>query len=326
MEKILILGGTNFIGRNLIERLINLGQYNLTLLNRGITNTHLFPNLKQIKGDRNREEIGDLIKGEWDYIIDVSGYFPKSLERIVASTNSGLKKYIFISTISVYQLGLQVPMDESAKLKVCKPEDWEDETDKTYGERKVACETILKESPLNYTILRPAVVYGKYDHTDRFYFWLHQVKKYKKILLPHDGVQKFSLTYIDDLVTTIEKAINDKKDRTAYNIISHKEVTLREIVKQAKLILGKTPNLIDVSHQYLLDHKMVQWLDLPFWITGDYIIFDNQKMLDAFDLEITPFEKSVRATIEYADTLKWPLPTYGINRRKQLNLLNNYTK
>lgn len=326
MEKILILGGTNFIGRNLVERLIQLDQYELTLVNRGQTNTGIFPNLHHLKGDRNNDEIKKLVKGDWDYIIDLSCYFPKSLEKIIAATNRSLKKYIFISTISVYQLGLQVPMTESATLKVCEPEDWEDETNRTYGERKVACEEILSKSSLNYTILRPAVVYGEYDHTDRFYYWLHQVKKYKKILLPNNGKQKFSLTYIDDLIASIVISINDKKDKVAYNIISHKEVSLKKIVKQAEQILNKAPKFIDLPHQYLLDNKMSQWMDLPLWITGNYIIFDNQKMLDTFDLKIIPFGESVKATIDYYNDLKWPLPTYGINRRKQLKLINAFKK
>jgi len=324
MEKILILGGTNFIGRNLIERLITIDKYDLTLLNRGKTNANSFPNIKQIKGDRNKTSIGELVKGDWDYIIDLSCYFPKSLERVVAATNSRLKKYIFISTISVFKLGVEIPVNENTPLKVCQPEDWKDETNRTYGERKVACEEILKASPLNYAILRPAVVYGKYDHTDRFYYWLHQVKKYKKVLLPNDGKQQFSLTYIDDLITVVEGAINDTKDKEAYNIISHKAVTIKQIVALASQQLNKNPNLINLSHEYLQDKKMIQWRDLPLWITGDYLIIENQKMLASFDLEIVSFEKSIAKTIAYCETLNWPKPTYGINRRKQLALINNY--
>jgi len=326
MEKILILGGTNFIGRNLIERLISLDKYDLTLLNRGKTNAHFFPNIKLIKGDRNKASIGELVKGDWDYIIDLSCYFPKSLERVVAATNSRLKKYIFISTISVFKLGLEVPVTESSPFKVCKPEDWADETNRTYGQRKVACEEILKASPLNYTILRPAVVYGKYDHTDRFYYWLHQVKKYKKVLLPNDGKQKFSLTYITDLITVIERSINAAKDKDAYNIISHKEVTLKKIVELASQQLNKNPDFINLPHQYLKDKKMTQWMDLPLWISGDFIIFDNQKMVASVDFGIVPFEKSVKETIAYCETLNWHKPSYGINRRKQLALINNFTK
>ncbi len=324
MEKILILGGTNFIGRNLIERLVSLDKYDLTLLNRGKTNAQFFANLKQIKGDRNQASISELVKGDWDYIIDLSCYFPKSLERIVAATNSRLKKYIFISTISVFQLGVEVPINESTLLKVCKPEDWEDKSNRTYGERKVACEEILKASALNYTILRPAVVYGKYDHTDRFYYWLHQVRKYKKVLLPNDGKQQFSLTYIDDLIRVIEGAINEAKDRDAYNIISHKAVTIKQIVALASQQLNKNPSLINLSYEYLQDKKIRQWADLPLWLKGNYLIIDNQKMLQSYNVELVPFEQSIAETLTYYETINWPKPTYGINRRKQLALINNY--
>jgi len=78
VEKILIIGGTNFIGRNLVEQLKNEDRYELTLLNRGITNANLFPDIKKIKGDRNAKEIAELVRGNWDYIIDLSCYFPKS--------------------------------------------------------------------------------------------------------------------------------------------------------------------------------------------------------------------------------------------------------
>jgi len=69
---------------------------------------------------------------------------------------------------------------------------------------------------------------------------------------------------------------------------------------------------------------MAQWLDFPLWIAGDYLIFDNQKMIAAFDVEIMSFEKSMKATIDYYESLNWQIPTSGANRRKQLALINNY--
>ena len=79
--KILILGGTSFIGRNLVEQLIQQDQYQLTLFNRGQTNNHLFPNLNFIQGDRNTDDILQIGNQNWDYVIDVSCYFPDSLQQ-----------------------------------------------------------------------------------------------------------------------------------------------------------------------------------------------------------------------------------------------------
>ena len=116
MNKILILGGTSFIGRNLVERLINNEENDLTLLNRGATNTHLFPEQKKIVCDRNSVHIVDKIEGDWDYIIDVSCYFPRSLDRILKATSKNLKKYIFVSTCSVYENTDRVLKDETAPV------------------------------------------------------------------------------------------------------------------------------------------------------------------------------------------------------------------
>ena len=293
----------------------------MTLCNRGQTNATLFPTIKQIKGDRNTNQISELIQGDWDYIIDLSAYFPKSLAQIIPTVGNQLKKYIFISTCSVYKLGEAIPLTESATLKICQPEDWEDETDSTYGERKVACETLLQKSKLNFTILRPALVYGKYDPTDRFYYWLHQVKTYEKIGLPNKGKQKFSITYIEDLIQSILYSINPKKDRVAYNIVSFPKISVREIVEMSRQILDKSPKLINLPPTFLHDNKISQWLDMPLWIDGDYFVCDNQKMINQFDFQIVPFDETVRKTIAYYQTLNWPIPKYGIDRARQLSLI-----
>ena len=98
MERILILGGTNFIGRYLVEKLIEMNTYDLTLLNRGQTNSDLFPKLKTIISDRNHEDIKKAINGNWDYVIDVSCYHPNDLKNTLACLNDNLERYIFIST------------------------------------------------------------------------------------------------------------------------------------------------------------------------------------------------------------------------------------
>ena len=100
--KLLLLGGTSFIGRRLVEEILRQTKFDLTLFNRGITNQSLFPEVRKLKGDRNSEDIVNVKQEEWDYIIDLSCYFPNSLETICNSFKSKPKRYIFISTCSVY--------------------------------------------------------------------------------------------------------------------------------------------------------------------------------------------------------------------------------
>ena len=102
MKKILIFGGTQFIGRRLVELLLENGEYDLTLFNRGKSMPDLFPNVKKILGNRRNEDINQLKDGEWDVVIDVSNYHPYPLQRAVDILKDKVKRYIYISTVSVY--------------------------------------------------------------------------------------------------------------------------------------------------------------------------------------------------------------------------------
>lgn len=326
MEKILIIGGTSFIGRNLVEQLIKENNYDLTLLNRGITNAHLFPDIKKIKGNRNTKEIAELVSGNWDYIIDVSCYFPTSLEHILGAIATKLKKYIFISTVSVYEEGDQKLKDELATTLAFTRAIYNDDSPETYGKRKAACEELLKSSGLNYTILRPSLVYGKYDATDRFYYWLHQVKKCDKIVLPNNGIQPTSLTYVQDLVKAIVLSINKSEDKNTYNVISQPKTSIANIVALASKLLKKSPETINVPGKYLLDNNIAEWTDMPLWINSDFDTFTGKKIQESYNLDIVQFEESMKATIAYYQEMNWYEPKYGITRMKQLELMNNYEK
>lgn len=324
MEKILILGGTNFIGRNLVERLIAEDKYDLCLLNRATSNPSIFPEIQRIIGDRNTSSISDLIKGDWDYVIDLSAYYPRSVEYILQGLQTKLKNYIFISTCSVYENGDPILKLESARRKRCNNEDYNDETIRSYGERKVACEDLIISSGLPYTILRPSLVYGQYDNTDRFYYWLHQVKSYQNIIIPNNGVQRFSVTYIHDLTQTIIESLRTKESNNIYNIISQAEISIKEIIDISSRILGKSPNLVNLPSEYLLDNSISEWVEMPLWLNHNNFTFSNNKMKASFNHKIIELETSVQATIKYYNTLKWPEPKYGISRLKQLELLNSF--
>jgi 2'-hydroxyisoflavone reductase len=320
VKNILILGGTKFIGRNLVERLLLDPQNKLMLLNRGITNSDLFPNVQKLKGDRNSQDVGELVKGNWDYVIDLSCYYPQGLEYVLNALSYPPKKYIFISTCSVYQEGNAL-QKETAKIQKGNANDWIDESNETYGKRKSRCEEILKNHDINFTILRPTLVYGKYDHTDRFYYWLHQVKSYNEILIPNHGLQIFSLSYVNDLIETICLAMNEKFDRNIYNAISCVETNLSEIVEIASNILNKQPSIVNISSEDLSLKQISQRYDMPLWIDADKDTYCNDKVLNKFKQSITPLMESIIQAINYYEQLKWPVPKYGIDRTKQLDLL-----
>jgi 2'-hydroxyisoflavone reductase len=315
MEKLLILGGTNFIGRNLLEKLLVLDKYDITLFNRGQSNPDLFPNIKQIIGDRNNSDINLIFDKRWDYVIDLSCYFPDSLKQIIAHINKSLKRYIFISTASVYDMNSDksIMRNEDSPILDCTYEQSIDTSLATYGNRKAACEQLLVNSDLNYTILRPALVYGQYDSTDRFYYWLYQLKNGNEILLPDKGKNLFSVTYVNDLVQVIIKALAVENDSVIYNVSTTPDLSLARLVYTASMLLGKQPELRYCDARFLKDNNIQEWTDLPLWLDCDYFTFDNTKIQNDLEMKITDFDISVSETISYYDKTNWATPKYGMS-------------
>ena len=324
MEKILILGGTQFIGRTLVEQLQKLNSYDITLFNRQKTQADLFHNIKKIKGDRETNDVRQIENEDWDYVIDVSCYYPDSLVNVLESLKGSLKKYILVSTCSVYDDDNdKTPMRaETAKVLSCTKEERIDRTDASYGNRKAECERILVNSNQNnYTIFRPSLVYGPYDHTDRLYYWLYQVQTNKTVLLPDFGEKLFSITYVHDLVNAIINALTSDVSGI-YNVTTALKTSIKEIVKYAEKLLDTTAKTKNAEPNFLHNNNVEQWTDMPLWLDGDHFSYDNQQLKNDFNMQLTNFERSLKDTIAYYDSLGWHKPKYGMSEKTKLALLN----
>jgi 2'-hydroxyisoflavone reductase len=324
MQKLLILGGTNFIGRNLLEALLNKKEYHITLFNRGKTNPDTFPELNRITGDRNTADVNKLADEDWDYVIDLSCYYPDSLERILQVLQPSIKRYVFVSTCSVYDQAAQPTpgKDENAPLLACTAEERTDQSWDSYGQRKAECERILTTSSFDHVILRPPLVFGPLDHTDRLYYWLYQVWKNDPILLPDGGNRKFSCVYVHDLVEAIIESLHLEPHGRVYNTSSYPMFSIREIVELAMKVLGKTPKTVEISPKTLHEKGIQQWSEMPLWIDNDQFTFLNNKWMNDFKMELTPPIVAIQETIHYYQKLNWPEPVFGMPEEQRKALLN----
>lgn len=322
MKKILILGGTNFIGRNLVERLLAMNEFDITLFNRQVTRPDLFPSVNKIKGNRETDEIDQIGQQKWDYVIDLSCYYPAALKSVIDCLPI-LNKYIFISTCSVYdnESGQEVLRDENSGTLACTTDQSKNRDTETYGNRKAECERILMRSGLLFVILRPALVYGKYDPTDRLYYWLYQVKKNDTLLLPENDQRLFSTTYVFDLVETVIQAIRQPEISGVYNVITNPETSIGQIVDLSRNILKRNVSLFNAPAEFLEGNDISQWTDMPLWIHGDHFTYSNRKLKNELGLQLTDFEKSLGGTIKYYDNMEWPEPRYGISESRRQELI-----
>lgn len=319
MKKILILGGTQFIGRNLVEQMLKTGKYNITLFNRGITAPKLFRGVKTIKGNRETDDIKKLAGKKWDCVIDMSGYYPDTLSALLDILKGRTERYIFISTISVYQLDNQPEgvIKENFDLLPC--DEWQrtDHSIATYGNRKAECERVLLNATwLNSIILRPSLVYGKYDHTDRFYYWLYQAKHKIPVILPDNGAHKITLTYVNDLVSVIIKAISIKEHSTVYNVTTHQPFSVKTMVKA----LANPAITVNTEARKLLNMGVIPGHHIPLWFNSPLRI-SNARLKKDFNIAFTPYDKSIREISAYYKSLKWPRPRAGLDMNNHLGLV-----
>ncbi|PCI36879.1 MAG: epimerase, partial [Elusimicrobia bacterium] len=173
--KLLLLGGTAFVGRHIVDAAL-AGGHEVTLFHRGKTGLDLFPEVVRVLGDRSTE-IEKLANGRWDAVVDVSGRLPSDVRKSADFLQDRVGSYIFISTVSVYRDwgGAQ---DEDGEVHPAMLQPPVPMTGEAYGALKVGCEVAVDELyPIGSTIIRPGLIVGPHDTSDRFTYWPSRVAR-----------------------------------------------------------------------------------------------------------------------------------------------------
>lgn len=315
MKKLLVIGGTQYIGRYLVEQLVLLGKYDITLFNRGKTNAELFPTCAKIYGDRNTDDVLKISHQYWDIIIDVSCYFPNPLNNLLDALKGKVGRYIFVSTASLYQINPEStePMDENTPTVSCSEEEKTDTTVSTYNQRKSACEKILLSKEwLDIIIFRLGLVIGKYDWTDRLYYWLHKAYTQDEFLIPNHGKNIISYSDVSDLSRILIKAITIKNQHTIYNANSY-NASLFDFISRIIKRSNTSPKLINITPEEFKKQKLKPWTDLPLWVNGDYFTLNNSRLKNEFDIHYNSLDETADALFNYChNDLKWRKPNTSI--------------
>lgn len=191
----LVLGGTQFVGRHIVEALLTAGD-EVTLFNRGVTNPSLFPDAEHIHGDRSRD-LSALEGREWDRVIDVNGYIPSAVRASAETLADATAHYTFISTVSVYPRWSGVGEDSPT----VPPRHGDEEvTEEAYGGLKAGCEDVVREVfGRRGLVVRPGIVVGPHDPTDRFTYWVARTASGGEVAAPGDPARLVQLVDGRDL-------------------------------------------------------------------------------------------------------------------------------
>jgi 2'-hydroxyisoflavone reductase len=213
---VLVLGGTQFVGRHIVEELLR-GGHAVTVFNRGQTIDELPPQVERLRGDRSLgiAGLGALSGRKWEACIDVSGWMPSSVRSSTEKLCSSVRHYAFISAVSVYGDPACGPVRESHPRSRPVENDVNEIDQSTYGPLKVACENIVSEVfGDRCTLLRPQIVAGPYDPEDRFSYWVRRATQGGEMLAPGRGADHMQVIDARDLAcfvrTVCEKRVSGR--------------------------------------------------------------------------------------------------------------------
>ncbi|MGV3523401.1 MAG: NAD-dependent epimerase/dehydratase family protein [Candidatus Sericytochromatia bacterium] len=329
MYQILLLGGTQFVGRQLSERLLARGDVKLSLFHRGRTGADLFPEAEHILGDRETDAIAQITGRDWDAVLDFSGYFPGSLAQLLPQLSGRVGRYLFISSISAYDFERTQPgtlLTEDSPLLSCTPDQAVDPAMTTYGQRKAACERVLLEQrDLPTVSFRPGLIYGRYDPTDRFYAWLWRYQQRTRVLLPDMPAFRSQWTWADDFARLLEQALlGPLPARQAYHVLTHEPLAWGAVTAQLAQACGRQPEEYRVSAEWIQQQGLLWWQDLPLLLPEE-CLFERRALLQDFDWRDTPFSDSLHACQDWYASLDWPKPRYGMTPEREEALLQRLT-
>ena len=322
--RILVLGGTGFIGPHLVQYALDRG-HTLTLFNRGRSNTHLFPTVEKLVGDRN-DDLAALEGRRWDAVIDNSGYTPQQVQLSVDLLKDQCDQYLFTSTRAVYTDYTQAVMDEDAPVG---PADLPESEWSGYGPNKVLAERIVQGGFGSRTLItRPPVIVGPGDRSDRFTYWVDRIDDGGDILVQGDptdpiqfvDVRDLSEFYIHLLENSITGIFNTEGPGSP--------LTTAGLVHGIKAVTATPSTFTWVDWDFLIDRGETPQDSLPFWQPprGRYVNYgrmDNRRAI-ASGMTFRPLAVIARDTLDWHRTRSAEQQAtlrVGISREREAELL-----
>ena len=262
---LLILGGTGFLGRHLVEAALADG-HRPTLFNRGLSEPGLFPEIEKIEGDREGD-LSPLSGRRWDAVIDTCGYMPRVVRASAGLLAGAVDHYTFVSSISVYSDDIEPGADEEAPVRELSDPTVEEVTGETYGGLKVLCEQAAEEEmPGRVLNVRPCLISGPHDPTDRFTYWPRRISAGGEVLVPDHPERNVQYIDVRDLASWIVKMSGERQTGT-YNATGPAyELQMGRMLEECEAVSGTDAEFVWVSEDFLEENGVEPFTELPLWV------------------------------------------------------------
>jgi len=331
--KILIIGGSRFLGYHLTRYLLDEG-HKITLFNRGQSGDDFGRKVKKIRGDRyNWQQFsGTLSSQTFDVVVDMIAFRKEDSLAAVKLFSGKIGHFIHISTAAVYIVTKNYPCplreEDFQRELISEPvggdELW------TYGYQKRQCEEVLQEAfkqeGFPVTIFRLPIVIGERDYTLRAYSYIIRIMDGKPLILPDGGMNVFTLIYQGDIVRTIAyNLLNPSSLGQAYNLAQEEIVSLRAFVKTIAHVMEKKVELVNIPVE-VLKRTPLELSFSPFTMRRP-LILDVYKAKSQLHFKSTPFSVWIANTVHwFKDKYKGKPPLNYRNREIEVEFIRHYQK
>jgi 2'-hydroxyisoflavone reductase len=333
----LIIGGTKFLGRHLVDSVLARGE-EVVLFNRGKHQSDNMPDVEMVHGDRNLDL--DKLKGrKWKVVIDTCGYLPGTVQTSAEALADSADRYIFISSMSAYADAGRPDFDETTPLVELDPEQEEraravdphgnitaGSLGDLYGGLKAQCEQAAAAAmPGRVLTIRPGMIVGPYDPTDRFTYWASRVAEGGEVLAPGEPGRFVQLVDARDLADwTVEMAA--RGETGIYNATARPfGMTMESMLAGIKETSGGDVEFSWAREEFLTRENVAPWSEMPFYLPESdddnrgFLSANVDKALAA-GLDFRPFSETVRDTLEWRKSVPEKMRA-GIDREREAELL-----
>lgn len=322
--RILVIGGTRFLGRHIVESALERN-HDVTLFNRGQTNADLFPAVTKLRGDR-ASDLSALQGKSWDVVIDTCGYVPRLVSASAQALAGSTNLYVFISSISVYADFTSSAINESSPVATMPDETVEEITNETYGPLKALCERAAENAMPGHVLhIRPGYIVGPHDPTDRFTYWPYRVAQGGEVAVP--GSPEAPVQFIDarDLTDWLVRMSGDGKTGVYNATGPDYALTMQRFLGTCKDVTQSDARFIWLSEPFIFERHLEA--DFPIWTPAEESggsLVDCAKAI-ADRLTFRPLEDTIRATLQWnAQRPEGFTGRAGISREKEAALLEEW--
>lgn len=310
-KKLLILGGTGFLGPAIVEVAVARG-HSVTLFNRGRTNADLFPELEKLEGDRNTGDLKSLEGRSFDAWIDTSGYVPGHVAATAKLAAEAAASYVFVSSISVYEgFGEKAgDMDEDAAVATVPDEvvnavktiqESFRDGGRHYGGFKALCEQAAEAAmPGRVANIRPGLIVGPRDNTDRFTWWPVRVDRGGAVLAPGRPDARVQVIDVRDLASWIVHCI-EQGIHGVFNADGFAgTLTMADFLGGCRCATSNPVEFVWADDEVLAQHGVGAWMEMPMWIPAAGNSYARNERAIANGLTFRPIGDTIRDTLAWA--------------------------